>query len=298
MKENLPYPYNQDLSAVLRRLNRVTKDAKERLANDGVTASFLLAGMRLLATHLGPQPQRTFLDPDDEKSLERPLLKLLSQRLIIAEMAKNPDPFAKVGAVSNLRSTWRSQSDYIADLLSFGLWSRHYVGVHADKIAELAEQLVMGTDFIEAVHELCYWDLCTLVDMPSWRLQMVASVMAEDDPVIGASLTQNYRDILKTWQPVHGQAIERLGVRLRPGISLDDLSCLFTALAEGLAFRMVADADARVVDHERRRSLYGVGCLAIFASCTERADDPHTATMEEFTQAVIERGAVFNDHVG
>jgi hypothetical protein len=290
MKANLPYPYNQDLSSVLRRLNRVTKQARDRLANDGVTASFLLAGMRLLATHLGPQPERVLLDPDNDDSLERPLLRMLSQRNVAAEVGNNPDPFLKLGAVSNLRSTWRSQSDYVADLLSFGLWSRHYVGQHSDEIAELAERLVTGTDFISAVHEMCYWDLNTLIEMPSWRLQIVATVMAEDDPVIGSALAQNYRDVLETWQPVHAQAIARLGLKLRPDVTLDDLATMFTALAEGLAFRMVGDAGAQVLDHERRRSLYGVGCLAIFASCTERADVARETTVDEFASEVIEHG--------
>jgi hypothetical protein len=172
------------------------------------------------------------------------------------------------------------------------LWSHHYVGQHAEKIADLAEQLVKGTDFIEAAHELCYWDLCTLVKTPSWRLQMVAAVMAENDPVIGTALSNSYSDILKTWQPVHAQTIEVLGLRLRPGICLDDLSTMFTALVEGLAFRMVADPTAQVVDDEHRRSLYGVGCMAIFASCTERADESPSATVEEFARMVIERGVL------
>lgn len=40
LKQQLPYPYNQDLSKILRSLNRRTPFARRRLANDPVTAAY------------------------------------------------------------------------------------------------------------------------------------------------------------------------------------------------------------------------------------------------------------------
>ncbi|MEH0416115.1 hypothetical protein [Streptomyces sp. B21-083] len=75
-KDHLSYPYNQDLSGVLRRMNRRTPFSRKRLANDPVTAAYVLAGMQLIRRHLGPGAQRVLNDPEDDNSLGRPLLSL------------------------------------------------------------------------------------------------------------------------------------------------------------------------------------------------------------------------------
>jgi hypothetical protein len=79
LNQQLPFPYNQDISVAVQRLNRRTPFARERLANDPVTAAYLAAAMRLIERqYLGPGAKSTPLDPDDENSLERPLLGFLS----------------------------------------------------------------------------------------------------------------------------------------------------------------------------------------------------------------------------
>lgn len=50
-------------------------------------------------------------------------------------------------------------SRYIADLLSFGLWSMHEPAQYDDRIAPDTEELVNGSDFVGAAHRLCYVDL-------------------------------------------------------------------------------------------------------------------------------------------
>ena len=97
LKQQLPYPYNQDLSKILRGLNRRTSFARRRLANDPVTAAYLAAAVRLIQRHLGPGASRTSADPDDDDSIERPLLSFLSQRAVAAEVGRNPPPFHRVG---------------------------------------------------------------------------------------------------------------------------------------------------------------------------------------------------------
>lgn len=117
-KGNLPFPYNQDLSGVLRHLNRRTRWGCDRLANDRTTAAFLAAGMRLLVRHLGPGAQRRV-------SSERLLLGSLSQRRVAEEFAGNPHPFTRHGnGVSMLRDRWVRHSDFVSDLIGFAVWRR------------------------------------------------------------------------------------------------------------------------------------------------------------------------------
>src|ERR1035437_3281659 len=126
LKSQLPFPYNKDLSSVLTHLNRRTAAGRSRLANDPVTAAYLSAAMRLIERHLGPGAERTPLDPDDENSFTRPLLAFLSQRAVAAEVSNNPHPFPRIGSASTLRATWETTSDFVADLLSFGLLPEQY----------------------------------------------------------------------------------------------------------------------------------------------------------------------------
>jgi hypothetical protein len=102
-KQQLPYPYDQDLSKILVGLNRRTPFARRRLANDPVTAAYLAAAVRLIQRHLGPGANRAAADPDDHDSIERAVLSFLSQRAVAAEVCPNPPPFHRVGRVSTMR---------------------------------------------------------------------------------------------------------------------------------------------------------------------------------------------------
>ena len=143
----------------MRHLNRRTPFGRAKLANDPVTAAYIAAATRLVRRHLGPGAERQQADCEDQSSIVRPLLAFLSQRSVAAEVANNPHPFPKAGSVSTFRSTWESISDFIADLLTFGLWSAQYPGTRNNDVRDnSAEQLVAGEDFVQAVQDLAYWN--------------------------------------------------------------------------------------------------------------------------------------------
>lgn len=283
VKEQLPYPYNQDLSSVLRRLDRRTPFSRKRLANDPVTAAYIAAGMRLVQSHLGPGAVRVFTDPDDENSLGRPLLNFLSQRSVAAEVAKNPQPFPRVGSTSTLRSTWRSQSDYVADLLSFGLWSLHEPGVSAPHIEDDAELLLDGPDFVGAAHRLCYYDLATVVAGTTFRLELIAVAAAEGDDAIQQVLEENHQGAIAPWKQLYEAMFESRGLRLRPDISLDEFAEMLASLACGYALQQLATPSASLLDHDNRRTPFGTAALALLLGCAEadnRDDSPGTSVVD------------------
>jgi hypothetical protein len=290
VKSALPAPYDQDLSQVLLHLDRRTPDSRARLANDPVTAAYLAAGMRLIERHLGPDAQRTLVDPDDESSVERPLLSFLSQRAIAAAVADNPHPFPRMGNVSTMRSTWRSQSDFIADLLRFALWSEHHpASWESSKAFGAIERLIEETDsdFAQVIHELGYQNMMIFVMRARFRLRLVATAAAEGDDVIRAALGELYQGSLTSWREVFTTVVEDRKLRLRPGVSPDDFLNLLAALAEGTALRALADPAANVVDHDRRRSLLGTGALALIRGCLERVSDSDGMSLEESVHDMV-----------
>ena len=287
LKQQLPYPYDQDLSKVLRGLKRRNPISRRRQANDPVTAAYLAAAVRLIQRHLGPGAIRTPTDPDDADSIERPLLSFLSQRAVAAEVNNNPAPFHRVGRVPTLRERWKRQSDFIADVLRFGLWAWHYPAPHQDEVTDAKDEVICGQDPVRGLHRLCYWDMTRLLGTPMFRLGLIAAAEAEGDPVIGEAISGRHQQNSPLWKDFYGEVLRSRGLRLRPGITLDDCVTVLAAIADGLALRALADPAARIIDRPRRRCLLGTAALMVIAGCLERADGVDGLPLEDAVRAMM-----------
>jgi len=287
LKRQLPYPYNQDLSKVLHGLKRRNPITRRRQANDPVTAAYLYAGVQLIRRHLGPGAVRTPGDAGDPDSVERPLLGFLSQRAVAAEVNHNPPPLHCVGSTSTLRKRWEPQSNFIADVLRFGLWPWHYPAAHLDEVADAKDEVLRGLDPVRGLHRLCYWDLTRMLGTPMFRLGLIAAAEAEGDQVIGEAVSARYRENNPVWKQFYQEFLQARGLRLRPGITLDDCTDLLAAVADGLAMRALADPAARVVDRARRRCQLGTAALALIAGCLERTDQDGSLSLEDAVRAMI-----------
>ncbi len=221
----MPYPYNLDLSGVLRRLDRKTPTGRIRLANDPVTAAYLSAGMQLIEKNLGPGAERrTPSGTEGAGGSVSPLPSFLSQRVVAAEVANNPPPFHRMGSIGTLRTTWRSQSDYIADLLRFGLWAHQFPIVkHSEKIEAAKQRLITGGDFVEEFHALCYWLLVTLLATPAFRLGLLAAAVAEADETVARAVSDHYQDNRDKWNSLYMAVVAAYQVSLRPGTVPEDM---------------------------------------------------------------------------
>jgi hypothetical protein len=271
-----------DLSQVIRRLSRVTQEGRQRLANDPATRAYIGAGLRLVDRELG---EVTSTNSNEEKLQ---VLAWLSRAKVSAEVANGPAHLSQQGTQPSMRDRWNAHSDYIADLLSYLLWSYHYLEGRQEEIKHWAEQLVTGPDFVEALHEVAYQDLCTVIELPTLRFQLVASAIAGRDTAIRDALSDSYQAIAKAWLPVYKATLHAHELRLRQGISLDDLAYMITAVTEGFSLRLLGEPDASILDHNRRRTLLGTFVLALIVGCTQRIDDPEELTLEDVVQALLQ----------
>ena len=287
LKSQLPYPYNQDLSKVVTHVDRRTPFSRERLANDPVTAAYMAAAMRLVGRHLGPGPERIPVDPRDENSLARPLFSFISQRAVADEVMNNPDPFPRQGSVSTMRSTWASHSDFIADLINFTFWPGYHSDSFNDKVAAGAERLLEGPDVTQAVHDLAYLNVADEVSTPTFRLSHVAMCAADGDKTVGDAIAEGYERILAPWKELYAAFIETRGLRLRPGITIDDMANVLSALVDGLALRTVGNPSPALVDHDRKRTVLGTAALALVYSFLEPAGNASGLTLEQAVQEMI-----------
>jgi hypothetical protein len=289
LKQQLPYPYNQDLSEVLNHLDRRTVLGRRALANDPVTAAFLAAAMRLVEQHLGPVSDLPTNEDPERHDIDRSVLSFLSQRTVAGEMTSNPEPFPRYGKPSTIRATWKSQGDFIADLLSFAFWPGYYPESYQQTRASGAERLAGGDSLAQAVENLSYRVLEAMMGVATFRLMLIASATAERSDVVRQALEGKYHRAHVLWKQVYAEFIEARGLRLRAGMTLDDLTSILTAMTEGAALRAISDPSARALDPVEHRSLLGTAALAVINGCLEPAEGHSGLSIGEAVDAMADR---------
>jgi len=282
-KRDLPFPYSQDLSGVLRSLRRRTPLGRRRLANDRGTAALLAAGMRLLDRHFGPGSQQRvnsgFL-----------LLGPLSQRKVAEEFDRNPPPFVRNGnGASMLRDRWEPHANFIIDLLNFALWRENYRPEYRAQRKADIRRLVHGPDFAGAVHEVAHRHTAEGVDLPQVRLSLALMAAAEGDEEVRRIISAVYADYLGSWKQLYDTVMRARHLRLRKGLTRDDLANALSAASDGMTLRSLGDPGAGVVDHDNNRSLMGSVALAVIYAFLEPAEDASGLTLEQAVAARLGR---------
>jgi hypothetical protein len=263
-----------DLSQVLKRLmsrhssTRKSTDSRRRLANDVLTREYLDAGLRLISKELGAENGEG-ADDEEFEDQARPFFDWLSQSKVIDEVAYGD--LGLHGSAGTLRDRWPFRSDYIEDLLTYSLWVRHWAP-HVEMAEAATEPLASADDFAEAVHLLAYYDLTLLRESPTYRLSLIAAATADRDTTARQAVGEMYQILHQAWHKLYDTVLTTRDMPLRPGMTLDDVTILLSAMIEGLRLRMTADPDTPIVDPEHERSLLGTGVLSLIAGCIDPGD--------------------------
>jgi hypothetical protein len=114
-----------------------------------------------------------------------------------------------------------------------------------------------------------------------FRLGLVAAAQAEGDALVREAISVRHQTNAPHWKQFYQEFLQARGLRMRPGISLDECVDLLAAVADGLAMRALADPQAPVVDHAQRRSLLGTAALALIAGCVVREGQVDAAPLEQ-----------------
>src|SRR5581483_5151167 len=184
----------------------------------------------------------------------------------------------------------RSHSDFIADLLRFGLWSEyHPARWESEATARAIEQLLDGAeaDFAQSIHELGYSNLMVYLGRGRFRLRLVATAVADGDQVIRDALAEFYQEGLASWRMVFDEVLRSRGLRLRAGVGPLDFMTMLSAVAEGTAVQALSAPTPGVVDHERRRTLLGTAALALILGCLERVGAGDGLSLEQAAHAKV-----------
>lgn len=261
----IPAYSDLDLSGIVTHINRATRKARERCANDEVTRAILDAAMSLA--------EDLFADPsggadDDEET--RSTMKFLAAKQVLAR-AQKLSPHVKP-SIGQFRNRWTAQRFFVADFISYALMARHW-SLHMALSQSAKRLLTDENNFIAAVHEVAFQDLLLVLDLPAYRFQLLAAASAKSDPVISEALKQMYSTLNEAWCDLYSAVFDHYGIRFRSDWSIQEFNIVMQSVAEGLGMRLLADTDEPILDHATRTSLLGKTALALFVAFVDTGVD-------------------------
>ena len=275
-KRQVPESSPEDLSDLLSEVRRA-----DVLANDPCTREFLQAGERLLhdilARDTGEVPARA-------RAPFYELLAWVSRHQVVDEAEASwtgQGGTAGKPTESAFRHRWNTQVGFLRDLAIYSLRSRLTSPGQSGKAASL----LFGNDtdagpgaFDEKVDQIAYDEVLNLKNDKAFRLQMIfQAILAHDDQVANA-LRRIDNAHVEAWKNFYADAFGRLGLRLRPDVSFDDLAHALHAAGEGVVFRALlpettqVPASARPLDHHKPTSLLAKIAMAIIVAFTDPGD--------------------------
>lgn len=282
-KRNLPRPYDEDLSKVLLYVKGRNRREQARKANSLDVASYLHAGMELLDQHLGLGGGCACRHWHDRSRL----LSFLSQRCVEEMAQQDPFSFSPPGKAKRLRNYWDPHQDFIADLVNFAMWAENYRPGYRDILADLTGKLAGGPDFASAVHEATYSYAADGTGQATIRLSLALMAACGEDPDIAAAISRGYRNYLGLWESMYKEVMSARRLRLRPGLTLRDLTNAISAATDGIILRAAGDPQAGVLDRAHGRSLLGHITLSIIYGFCEPEDDADGLPLEQAVAGLL-----------
>lgn len=272
--EDLRVPVNpaehDDLSKILRHLNRTSEAGRRSVANSAATIAFLRAALDLTDELFSPQAL-----PVESYAIPRPTLSYLSKPNVVKRAIRDfagDESHPDAPTESKFRDRWRSQSDFLADFTAYALIGRHW-SLHL-ALSERA-RTILTTDpdaFSSMVHAVALEDLKLVLDLPAYRFQLLAAASAQADSVSAEALSRMYRTLSDAWCSLYQAVFDQYGVVFRPGVTVNTFNIILQATAEGLGMRLLAGTNEEIISPNSARSILGTTALALFVAFIETGD--------------------------
>jgi hypothetical protein len=246
----------------------------DTLADNPRTREFLDAGQELLHSGLA---RSSAGQPDPKgggsKAPFDELLAWVSRRKVVDYAASRYlDGESSRPTEAAFRYRWRTQAGYLRDLVIYALRSRMAT---PKETAKARDVLFKGRPLDKAIDQIAYDEVRDLNEDPAFRLQMVfQAILAHDDHVANA-LRRIDKTNFETWRDFYQEALDKLGIKLRPDVDLDDFAYALQAAGEGVVFRSLLPVKsetspaALAIDHKNKTSrplaLIAMALLVAFA---------------------------------
>ena len=222
------------------------------------------------------KPSKEFR-PDPESSKAKApfdeLLAWVSRRKVVDHAAsRHAGDKGDQPTESAYRYRWRTQAGYLRDLVIYALRPRMAT---PKETAKAKDVLFKGQPLDRAVDRIAYDEVRDLNEDPAFRLQMVFQAILAHDDHVANTLRRIDKTNFETWRDFYQEALNQLGIKLRPDVSLDDFAYALQAAGEGVVFRSLLPVKsetipaALAIDHKNKTSrplaLIAMALLVAFA---------------------------------
>jgi hypothetical protein len=274
-------PEQDDLSLVLKRLmsressTRKTPESRRRLANSPLTREYLEAGYRLLTEQFSPAEPRSG-EGDDELKAPSLFFSWLSAQKVIDEVTRGGKLRGNQGTFED---RWPYRDYFVEDLLAYSLWVKHW-SERIDLSREMVKSQSSYPDFDQAVQETLYRACRAANASTSARLWLIVSAIIGRYPELMSEMGQVRVVAEGALRSDSERIFADRGLRLRPGVTPENLAIMISALITGVSMRINTDPDpAAMIDDQRRTSLLGDAVLALLAGCIDAGDGKTVAEL-------------------
>jgi hypothetical protein len=240
-------------------------------ANNPRTREFLEAGEELLHRSLARGPDTPDAGSGRTRAPFDELLAWVSRRRVVDQAANKKGQESKPSE-SAYRYRWRTQTGYLRDLVVYALRQRM---ASPKETEEAAGVLTDGGPLDKVIEKIAYDEVSNLNTDKAFRLQMVFQATLSHDDHVANALRRIDATNVEAWKTFYRDALEGLGVSLRPDVQLDDFAYALQAAGEGVVFRSLLPVKsdcspaAVAIDHEKQTSrplaLIAMALLVAFA---------------------------------
>jgi hypothetical protein len=262
-------------------LSQLLSEIPVELADDQAR-SFLIAGERLLLQQMG-------LDGADEAPTPfKEVLAGISRRRVVAE-AQRGESNASL-TEGGLRHRWQRMSEYLSDLVHFALRSLLLRVQHPEQMRDL-QSASNETPMVRMIEQIAYQEVATTHQNQAFRLQMAFQALFPHDEVLARALRQVDRRQVDGWRELYSGILTDRGLRLRPGVTVEDLTLALHLAGKAVAFRAVlGEGESRgtyekAIDPLKETTFLSPFALALLVGFIDPGDG---RTLREAAGAILE----------
>lgn len=213
-------------------------------------------------------------------------------RLACALFGTPPDwaKAEKTPSVGGMKHPWPTFALFLGDLARYALHERYSLTAGMlDQATRTA--LHDAPSFSKVVEKVAYRDMAVVyADETSARFQHLANALTDFHGQIREALSGIYEHSFRYWREVYSELLDARGASLRPGISIDDLTIILNAIAQGLSLRHIGATDGKVINHRDRSSVLGKAALLVIAGAVDPGDGRPVADLADELMAVRATG--------
>jgi hypothetical protein len=237
------------------------------------TELFLEAGLRIVTKDLNRESLKDSPTVGWSR-LTRDLIVREANSLRLACQDSNLKETVRTGEGA-FRDRWKREQDYLEDLMVYALLSSRW----RVALESARRKLEIGTDQVAAgdqrfsglISSVAIRNIGVRIRLANYFIFQLALMMdSKCVPVASSANAKVYERHSGFWIAAYNDILQKLNLKLRPGVSVEGLGITFSCLAEGFTVRAAVADDT--FDTQRDKRLFAQAVLLLIGGAIDSGD--------------------------